>query len=534
MECFKPSSIDYDPYADSRDYDREKPYLSVLYNNAYYKEITYLSKKKQGICWQLGNASLVILSALSIIPLIINLKGIQIRWKQAISGREVKVVLMAQEKLNQKPSKKSKPPGKVPANTAATNVNQPNIQNNVQQNSTEKYFKDIECCTIKDVEDINLAWKKKHHEPKKKTLLKKEKQKIIENATEDWKNSNKWPELPKEEKDPKKEKNKMRKTTVFKDEVQQRVFRKADDEIKLEKEIEKEEDKHREEEAAIAEAQEKENAKKLEASLEELAAYERAEAEEEAKAERAKEEEEARVKAEMEKRDKAEAERIKAENERVKTERAKAEQERAQAEEEERAKAEKEKKAKAEEEAKAQAKVEAEARAKIEAEIRAQIQAEIEIKNKAEVARIEANAAEERRVLPSDAVKQDEASDEEVQQQEQYASFDDQKVGIPTIVIRKPPPLPSSPSPRVRPNGTPNASDGHAVPPLPVEVSPASGSNHATSSSTPSIGQDSNRSSKREELKTVVATQGSLANAFKRARKKNGSIRVKLEERKNK
>lgn len=104
MLFFKPllytTSAD-NPYAKSPNYEEKKRYKSV-YKGKKYEKIIYKNKKEMGFYWKFYNTCLLILSALTILPLIKQRRQLSKLWKQIQSGQEFKIVLVANQKIRPK------------------------------------------------------------------------------------------------------------------------------------------------------------------------------------------------------------------------------------------------------------------------------------------------------------------------------------------------------------------------------------------------------------------------------------------------
>ncbi len=104
MIFFKPLKYNIatdDPYAKAKDYE-EKERNKTLYNGKEYEKIIYKNKKTQGFCWKLSHACLLILSCLTVYPLIRQRKRIAKLWKQIKAGQDFKVVLIASKQIKPK------------------------------------------------------------------------------------------------------------------------------------------------------------------------------------------------------------------------------------------------------------------------------------------------------------------------------------------------------------------------------------------------------------------------------------------------
>src|SRR5262249_16899354 len=91
------SSFTQDPYLNNKDYHEVKRKYDKIYKNQQYTKITY--QKEHGCAWRVGQGILALFASVSVLPLIINFKAVKGLWKNAHTGKEKKVILVAQKKI---------------------------------------------------------------------------------------------------------------------------------------------------------------------------------------------------------------------------------------------------------------------------------------------------------------------------------------------------------------------------------------------------------------------------------------------------
>lgn len=88
------NSSSADPYKKSQEYQRKGSQKDVEYEGIIYrKKIIY--EKKLNIAYRITFVVLALLSVLTIIPCYLNCEKIALRWRQAITGVDQKIVLIS-------------------------------------------------------------------------------------------------------------------------------------------------------------------------------------------------------------------------------------------------------------------------------------------------------------------------------------------------------------------------------------------------------------------------------------------------------